>query len=285
MGYTTYCCDSRTLRASTLGYTSASVDKIFTQQKERRIHESMSPNNLKVRECRDSDAHPNTIPIILGLDVTGSMRKIPHELVKEGLPKLMSKLIQNGAKDASLCFVAVGDHECDGYPLQVAQFESGDEELDMWLTRSYLEGGGGGNAGESYHLVWDFASNHTVTDAWEKRKQKGIIVTIGDEPVLKTLTKSASKEIYNESSNQEKTLSVDEILDKAQEKWNVYHIHIKHNNYYTDGWKKLLGENLIIVDDYTTIPDVISDIVLKNLENKPNVINEVDTTQPEEIIL
>ena len=185
MGYTSYCADTRLARSVSMNYATASVDTIFTQQSERKSHELMAPLNLTKRECRDSETHPRTVPIILGLDVTGSMGKIPHELVKDGLPTLMGKLIQDGVEDAALMFVAVGDHECDRCPLQVAQFESGDAELDMWLTRTYIESGGGGNTGESYHLAWQVAAEHTVTDAWENRKQKGFLITIGDE--LRTL--------------------------------------------------------------------------------------------------
>lgn len=143
MGYTSYCADVREVRASSLCYASAPVDVTFKQQRERKIHDSMSPQGIVVRECRDSDVHPNTIPIILTLDVTGSMGAIPRQLIADGLPTMMGTLIQNGVPDASLMFMAIGDHECDRFPLQVGQFESGDEELDMWLTRTYLEGGGG----------------------------------------------------------------------------------------------------------------------------------------------
>lgn len=147
MGFTSYSTTDRIIRATTSGFYSKSSSDIFSQSKERKIHEQMNPANIVFRECCDSEAHPNTIPVQLYLDVTGSMGKIPHELIKDGLPTMVGSLIQNGIKDVSLMFGAIGDHECDKFPLQVAQFESGDAELDMWLTRTYLEGGGGGNAG------------------------------------------------------------------------------------------------------------------------------------------
>lgn len=43
--------------------------------------------SVGVRECRDSEEHPETTPIIIALDVTGSMGRIPHDLVKNQLPK------------------------------------------------------------------------------------------------------------------------------------------------------------------------------------------------------
>ena len=182
MGYASYSTTNRAISASVNAYYSAPVDQIFKQNIEKKIHAAMNPDGIVVRECRDSKEHPNAIPIQLYLDVTGSMGHIPHEMIKDGLPTLMGTLTQRGVPDAALMFGAIGDHESDVWPLQVAQFEAGDAELDMWLTRTYLEGNGGGNAGESYLLAWYFAANHIKTDAFEKRKQKGFVITIGDEP-------------------------------------------------------------------------------------------------------
>ena len=261
MGGTKYNLDDRILRAKSAGYASKSVNDIFVQNKERKAHESMNPNGVNFREARDSEVHPNSLPIILGLDVTGSMGHIPHDLVKEGLPKLMGGIIEGGVPDAALLFLGIGDHECDGYPLQVGQFESGDEELDMWLTRTYIESGGGGNAGESYLLAWYFAAFHTRTDAFEKRGEKGLLFTIGDEPNLKVLPASAIKEIMGSG---EQTYSDLELLAEAKKRYEVYHISVLHSTRAQTaeiGWKEVLGENCISVEDYKTIPEVIKNIV------------------------
>ncbi len=259
MGNTIYDTASRSVRSSKIGYATKSVGEIFTQQRERKAHAEMDPKNIKIRECRDSEAHPAVIPVILGLDVTGSMGHIPHQLIKDGLPTLMGGMIQKGV-DASLLFVACGDHECDKYPLQAGQFESGDAELDLWLTRTYLEGGGGGNAGESYLLAWHFAVNKVVTDSWDKRKQKGFLFTVGDEPNLPILPGSAIEQIYGEPAQ---TVTAAELLAAAQEKFQVYHLHIArgYRSGTLDGWKKTLGQACIEVADYHDIPEIITKIV------------------------
>jgi len=263
MGYSSYSVDNRTLNATSFGYSTKSVSQIFTQNVERKIHNDMDPNGVLFRESRDSDTHPNTIPIQLYLDVTGSMGHIPHEMIKDGLPTLMGTLLQNGINDASLMFGAIGDHEADRYPLQVGQFESGDAELDMWLTRSYLEGGGGGNNGESYLLAWYFAANHVRTDASEKRGKKGFVFTIGDEPCLNNLPATAIKSIMGKTAVGQGNYAIDELLVAAQKNNHVYHIHVNHGSRYCDArWKQLLGANLIEVDDYKIISKVISDIIL-----------------------
>ncbi|MFD2941100.1 hypothetical protein [Flavobacterium notoginsengisoli] len=267
MGGTRYDFGAREDRAKKVGYASKSASEIFTQNALRMAHESMNPNGVIFREARDSEVHPNTVPIILGLDVTGSMGHIPHELIKEGLPKLMGGIIQGGVPDPALLFLGIGDHECDRYPLQVGQFESGDEELDMWLTRTYIEGGGGGNAGESYLLAWYFAAFHTKTDAFEKRGQKGLLFTVGDEPGLKTLPASAIKEIMGQG---QQTYTHLELLAEAQKRYDVYHISVLHSGQAINAdveWKELLGQNCLSIEDHREIPNVIKKIICDKHKN------------------
>src|SRR6218665_318442 len=267
MGGTRYDFGAREDRAKKVGYASKSASEIFTQNALRMAHESMNPNGVIFREARDSEVHPNTVPIILGLDVTGSMGHIPHELIKEGLPKLMGGIIQGGVPDPALLFLGIGDHECDRYPLQVGQFESGDEELDMWLTRTYIEGGGGGNAGESYLLAWYFAAFHTKTDAFEKRGQKGLLFTVGDELGLKTLPASAIKEIMGQG---QQTYTHLELLAEAKKRYDVYHISVLHSGQAISAdveWKELLGQNCLSIEDHREIPNVIKKIICDKHKN------------------
>lgn len=270
MGSTMYNSASRADRAKKSGYGTKSANQIFEQNAKRMAHKSMNPNGIDVREARDSDVHPNSVPIILGLDVTGSMGHIPHQLIKEGLPKLMGGIIQGGVPDPALLFLGIGDHECDGYPLQVGQFESGDAELDMWLTRTYIESGGGGNGGESYLLAWYFAAFHTSIDSFEKRNQKGVLFTVGDEPCLKNLPVSAIREIMGKG---QQTYSHVELLQEAQKKYDVYHISVLHSSQAKRadaGWKELLGDNCISIEDYQTIPEVIKNIICEKHKETDN---------------
>lgn len=280
MGYTSYNYTSRSARAESAGYFSEPIDKVFIQQKEQKVHESMKSQGIALRESRDSKEHPNTVPIIVALDVTGSMGHIPHLMIKEGLPTLVSTIIQRGIKDPAILFLAIGDHECDRYPLQVGQFESGDEELDMWLTRTFLEGRGGGNAGESYGLAYYFAANHTQLDA-TKRGQKGLLFTIGDEPFLKKYPTSALKEIMGKTVVSEKdSYSMEELLSQAMKTYDVYHISVEHGYRDTDpAWRELLGEHLIVIKDHEKIPEIIAETVINSTfstEAKTPVLESIE---------
>lgn len=251
----------------------------------------MEPAKALLRESRDSDAHPLSVPIIFALDVTGSMGKIPHYLVKDGLPHMMDGIIQRGIKDPQVLFLSVGDWTCDSYPLQVGQFESGDEELDLWLTRTYIEGGGGGNEGESYSLAWYFAAFHTVTDAWEKRKEKGFLFTVGDEPCLRNLPSKVVGEIMGKES--QTSFSDQELLNLAREKYHVYHLHIMEGSAGKSSlgyWKELLGENCIVVEDHQDVSKVVAEIVTKNASQQQggfttSTSTATETSTQEEILL
>lgn len=265
MGGGTYCASTRTLRAMDLGYTTKSAQEIFTS---RNMNNAMNPNGIDIRESCDSKEHPESVAIVLALDVTGSMGSIPHHLVKEGLPTIMDGIIQKGVKHPQLLFLGIGDHECDQAPLQVGQFESSDELLDKWLTDIWLEGKGGGNQGESYLLAWYFAGRHTSIDCFKKRGQKGFLFTIGDEHCLPELPVSSIKQIMG--CAQASTVTSLELLDEARKMYNVYHLHVMEGSNgrcqaIMDGWKQTMGDDLILVKNHRDIPQIIADIVTKNV--------------------
>lgn len=281
MGTTSYCYTARETRAISSGYFSKPAEQIFTQ---RNINNVMSPYDVKIRESRDSKQHPNSLAIILGLDVTGSMMTIPHYLVKDGLPNIMKNIIDSGIPDPQILFMGIGDHECDQAPLQIGQFESGDELLDKWLTTVWLEGGGGGNWGESYLLAWYFAAYHTVIDCFEKRKTKGLLFTIGDEPPLRDVPARALKNIMGDGQYQ--NFKALELLEQVSKLYDVYHIHINHNGgrqSAIDEWKQILGDNLIITENREQVAKLIADKVIETRKHGQKTIK--NNSQIEDIIL
>lgn len=262
MGWGTYSSSTRNLRSTTLGYDTKPIEEIFER---RSLTNQMNPYDVALRESRDSEEHPNSVAIILGLDVTGSMGTIPHYLVKEGLPKIVTKIIEAGIKDPQLLFMGIGDHLYDSAPLQIGQFESSDELLDKWLTDLYLEGGGGGNGGESYSLAWHFASTRTATDCFEKRNQKGYLFTIGDEPCHRKLQVSRLNQILGKGDETDYTSA--QVLAMAQEKYNVYHIHLAHGPMSSDpavisGWREILGDNLIVCKSKEDVSRLIPEKII-----------------------
>ena len=271
MGHGSYSSSARLTRAAAMGYSTKSAREIFTQ---RSINNAMNPYGIRMRESRDSEEHPDSISIIIALDVTGSMGSVPHYLVKEGLPHIVDSIIKGGVPHPQILFLAIGDHECDQAPLQVGQFESSDMLLDKWLTDVFLEGGGGANDGESYLLAWYFAAFHTSIDCFEKRKRKGFLFTIGDEPVLREVQAVALKVIMGDGQYEDYT--ADRLFNKAREIYNVYHIHIKETQsgsrqQVIDGWKQLLHDNLIVANRHEEVSTIISSRVIQDLAGKTSV--------------
>jgi hypothetical protein len=261
MGNGSYSIQTRSVRATTQGYHTKSINEIFSQ---RKIENGMDPNGLTIRESRDSIEHPNSIAILVGLDVTGSMGQVPYHLVKDGLPHIMQGIIDAGIADPQLLFMGIGDHKVDEAPLQVGQFESSDALLDHWLTRTFLEGGGGGNGGESYHLAWYIASKHTSIDCFEKRQQKGFLFTIGDEPCHTTLSSTTLKNLIKTGEFQNHTAA--ELLAAAREKYHVYHINIQRSGRgCEEGWENLIGrDNLLRAERHEDVAGIITRIVSQN---------------------
>jgi len=281
MGNTSYNVSSRSIRAESKGYHTKSRNALFSQNIIGTSHSSMKSENIDLRECRDSVENPNSFPIILGLDVTGSMGRIPHYLIKDGLPLIMDGIIQDGLNDPAVLFIAVGDHKTDSYPLQIGQFESGDEELDMWLQRCYLEGRGGGNYGESYSLIHHFAVNNTVTDNFEKRNMKGVIITIGDEPTHQAYSSEDIRRITGDGDNPPFTSK--SIIEQAKEKWNIFHIIPRREKYPNtmDSWIELLGENNVFL---TETQEDIADTIKRIVKENNNVSNNDSINKNQEIL-
>lgn len=238
-------------------YTTKTKAQIFTS---KGLDKDMNPIGVKFRESRDSDAHPLSMAISVFLDETGSMGDIPDRLVREKLGSLMTTLISHGVPDAHVLFGGIGDHFSDISPLQVGQYEAGTDELNKWLTKIYLEGNGGGQQKESYALAWLFAARHTSIDCFEKRQEKGFLFTIGDEDVHPVMDKQSLSDLFGYTFGED--ISAEQALQEAQRMYNVFHLHIKQTGTTSgDGWRKLLGERVIMVDDYNNVAEIIASTV------------------------
>ena len=244
------------------GYAKASRDQLFKNISVNASNTAASFNvnarsfntqvkaemvNVGVRECRDSQEHPYSTPIIIALDVTGSMMDTPYEMIRDQFPKIMDSLIQLGVRDPQIMFMAVGDHVYDRYPIQIGQFESDTAKILDTLQSFVIEGGGGGNRGESYLLSHIVAGYHTETDSWFERHTKGFLFTIGDEPNLDKVEGCYLERVLGYQKGA-KTITCQEALDKAKEQYHVFHIHItnaSHGSRVAESWKTLLGQNVL----------------------------------------
>ena len=258
-GSYSYCCAVE--RSAT--YKSMATTQIFSGY---CLNEEMNIKG-KIRECCENAEHPETYPIIVALDVTGSMGSVPERLIKHDFPEMMKKIIEGGVTCPQVCFIAIGDHTCDEAPFQAGQFEASDVLMEKWLTNTYLEGHGGPGISESYSLAWYFASRHVVCDAI-KRGKKGLLITIGDETTHEDYYKESLNGIFDDKLQADMT-AVD-MLKEAKENWDVYHINVEtwtgQRPVVKESWKNLLGDHLISVKDgdNSNVSDVIAALAVEN---------------------
>lgn len=253
---------------------SMSREQIFAKSVSSRF----SPNNVKVRESRDSKDHPVTTPIILGLDETGSMGVIPERLVKGAIGTFMDGILSTEiVPGPQLCFLGIGDVLSDLEPLEITQFES-DMRIVEQLSEIHLEGGGGGNGTESYELAWHFGAYIASTDSFEKRQKKGYLFTVGDEGWPRGLTSYQLSALYGRGDHRDE--SAESLLEKAQEKWNVFHILVNQRAHYTNNeseWREHFGKHLLVLGNHEYLSELLLATIRVNEGEDPLlVVNEYE---------
>lgn len=234
--------------------------------KARALDKDLNPKNV-MRECCDTEEHPHTLPVILALDVTGSMGMAATEVAKK-LGVIMGDLYDDkDIPDVEFCVMAVGDLYCDRAPIQISQFES-DIRIAEQLDKVWFEGGGGGNKWESYTAAWYMGVNHCKLDCW-KRGKRGIIITLGDEQ-LNPYLQAPMLAKYVGDENQE-DIETGNLYEEASGKYEIHHISVndRHSSYLRNNkenrvdnsWKGLLGQNYHVctIDELAaTIAEIVS---------------------------
>jgi hypothetical protein len=256
MGYGGYSHDAH--RSLVAGRASSSGAEVFTQT---QCHPLMNPSGLKYRESRDGPDHPNSLAIAFALDVTGSMGNIPELLAKKELPTFMKLLTDCKIADPQLLFMAVGDAVSDSAAFQIGQFESTAELMDQWLTRSYLEGGGGGSGEESYELAFYSLAQHTDSDCWGKRKRRGYLFMTGDEYPYPVVSRHQVASLFGEVLDED--IPIEEVIAAAAESYHLFFlIPDLHRRARCEArWRELLGDNVICMESYEDTCAVAASIV------------------------
>lgn len=241
------------------------LDSKSTQEVYRNV--CMDPS-LKItgdtkRECRDTAEHPETVPVILALDVTGSMGMAARE-VASALNKIMMDLYES-VKDVEFMIMAIGDFAHDVAPVQVSQFES-DIRIAESLDKVWFEGNGGPNPYESYTGAWWVGVNNTELDCW-KRGKTGLIITIGDEPCNPIIPKDKLEGFLGVTVQGDVETGC--LRKELEGKYEATHIHVNHGdasrareNHVRQSFGKYgVG---VRVTDVDGISEVIVDLVKKH---------------------
>lgn len=246
--------------------------------RETHLNEELDPRKFKVRECANSDEHPNTIPVILALDVTGSMGRACAETAA-ALGTIMKSLYEK-FKDVEFCIMGIGDCAFDDAPIQMSQFES-DIRIAEALDKLWMEKGGGGNSYESYSAAWYMGLHKTKLDCYDKQGRKGIIITMGDEPLNPYLPVRGSHGL-NEKLNETLQVNIEtpELYKEASKKFDIFHIAVDDPgdcySSYKDEIEKSFGQilgNRFKTSTINMLAKTIEDCITESVNNSSAVID------------
>lgn len=221
----------------------------------------VSPQH-KVIETRSAN------PIVVAVDVTGSMAHWPFEIF-DRLPLLYQTLAQY-RPDVELCFAAIGDAHSDRFPLQVGQFARG-LALEDQLGALYGEGGGGGGARESYELFAAFL----LERARAPEAVRPLLIVFGDEGFYPTV--DPKQATYHFGADLAAEGARRRALDSAQvwravaEAWSVFHLRKpygepggREDRQIQAQWEDVLGpERIIALDSAERAVDVALGLIAR----------------------
>jgi hypothetical protein len=278
MGGTSFSRDDYDARDAYRSATSTPVfaydDAIKTKKVAAKVHKLLDPKDVKLRESRDCDAHPVTVPIAVMLDTTGSMAQVPM-IIEKALATLMGHFLEDKASGKkylgdgypAILIGAVDDYAAMQYlvgnasgTLQVGQFESG-MEIDQMLENLWLTGQGGGTYQENYDLALYFMARHTAHDHMEKRNRKGYLFIIGDEHAYEVVDKRFVEDVIGDKLQD--NIKLETIIEEAQELYHVFFVIPNMTQHYNDRtlekwWVERLGQqNVLKLEDPQKICELI----------------------------
>jgi hypothetical protein len=224
-----------------------------------RTYQGKSGPNEKIIDPKKSISTQSTNPLIVAIDVTGSMASWPFEIF-DRLPLLFNTLSQY-RPDVEICFAAIGDGNVDKWPLQVTTFASG-FDLEQLLGSLYGEGGGG-DAPESYGLFARWVNTHVQIP---NAQEVPFLIVFGD---ISMHPKIAANQIEHYLGDKVKG-DVDSLTEwnTLTQKWNTWFLRRpggKRGDQVDKQWGKAIGEQKIFhIEDEQRAVDYAMGLVARS---------------------
>ncbi|MFH1308193.1 MAG: hypothetical protein ABIH72_05050 [archaeon] len=232
-------------KAYDFGSARARYDKIAVDAGPRSYMARSTPDMALVNPKGKIITSESENPIVIAVDVTGSMATWPGEIF-DRLP-LLYQTLSKYRPDLEICFAAIGDATCDSYPLQVNDFGK-EAELEAKLKALGCEGGGGGHITESYELFGYFIQEHCKTP----KAKSPFLLIYGDETFYDKVDRKQVRHYIGDDLQSE--LESAEVWRNLMQKFNIYFMHkpYGHGNESSttkevgENWGKVLGRERII---------------------------------------
>nr|MDO8085519.1 hypothetical protein [Candidatus Sigynarchaeum springense] len=207
-------------------------------------------------------------PLVIAVDVTGSMREFP-KIIFEKLCILYNEVMlflpETLKESFEISFAAIGDAYSDQAPVQVTDFASG-KELDQNIKSLYPEGGGGGQARETYELIAYFYARHcNLVNPLDHPRP--LFIFIGDEGFYAKVNREHVRQHVSTEDKLKSDLISEDVFNVLKQKFNVYILRVLYGNPDDEKdidakWRKVLGDkHVIIMKDPKRIVDTIIGIV------------------------
>jgi hypothetical protein len=206
---------------------------------ERTYAHREAPNE-KIISPRKRIRSESTNPLIVAVDVTGSMASWPFEIF-DRLPLLFNTLSQY-REDLEICFAAIGDANCDQWPLQVTTFASG-FDLEQLLASLYGEGRLG-DAPESYGLFAHWVNTHVeIPNATEPP----FLIVFGDVTMHPTIPRAQIAEYLGDSVG--RNVDALKAWQQVARKWNTWFLRRptgKPGDTVDQQWHQAIGSQKVL---------------------------------------
>lgn len=86
------------------------VNNIYSQS---TIDPGFDPKKFTIRESVDSPDNPESTPVIVALDVTGSMNPVLDSMARKGMKTICEEIYnRKPITDPHICTLGIGDVEC-----------------------------------------------------------------------------------------------------------------------------------------------------------------------------
>jgi hypothetical protein len=242
-----------------------------------RTYEKKAGPNEKIINPAKSISSESSNPLIIAIDVTGSMANWPFEIF-DRLPLLYNTLSQY-REDVEICFAAIGDAAVDRWPLQVTTFASG-FDLEQLLGSLYGEGAGG-DAAESYGLFAHWVNTHVkIPDL----KENPFLIVFGDAPMHPTIPTAQISHYLGDKLT--KDVDTYKVWNQVIRKWNTWFLRRptgKPGDIVDDQWGKAIGAQKIFhIDDEQRAVDYAMGLIARAWGHFDNFQENMRARQSEE---
>ena len=254
-----------------------------------RTYKGKSGPNEKIIDPKKHISSQSANPLIIAVDVTGSMASWPAEIF-DRLPLLYNTLSQY-REDLEICFAAIGDAKVDQWPLQVTSFASG-YDLEQLLGALYGEGGGG-DAPESYGLFAHWVNTHVEIPNAEEQP---FLIVFGDIDMHSVVSGKAIEHYLGDRVNGD--INALQAWQQVTQNWNTWFLRRpsgKQGDQVDSQWGEAIGAQKIFrIEDEQRAVDYAMGLVARawgyfgdfqdNMRARQDEDKVVQVSKPIEII-